>query len=248
MDMFAAWKRLRHRIKADLWRRRGSMPGAPGSNAAKWLAVERGIRAAHQGNYGRTDAGIDERVVEYAWIFDRLKDLDSSAGPVLDAGSVMNHRVVIGLWNEVRRPPLSIVTQRYEGRAFVSNTVRYEFADLRRLPYRDDWFSIVLCISTLEHVGLDNRIYGADVESADPDKEALLAMRELLRVTAKGGTLLLSVPFGARANRGWLRVFDGEELQEIVQRSGWQLVRSRYFRARQDGWRECAGAEARDAG
>jgi len=40
----------------------------------------------------------------------------------------------------------------------VSDDVRYEFSDLRRLPYRDAWFSSVVCLSTLEHVGMDNRM------------------------------------------------------------------------------------------
>lgn len=246
--MFAALKRFRHRLKAELWRRRGSTPGASGSNAAKWLAIEKGV-LARRGDYGYHDAGIDERVVEYPWIFERMSALDQSGQRVLDAGSILNHRQVLDRWRSANRSSLSIVTLAYEGSAHVATNVRYEFADLRHLPYRDEWFSVVLCISTLEHVGLDTTIYGsAGGKTADPNAEAVSAMRELLRVTVRGGTLLLSVPFGTRSNRNWLRVFDGQDLAHVVTHSGWTHVGSHFFRATKDGWREGTQDEARTAG
>jgi SAM-dependent methyltransferase len=242
-------KRLRHKVKADIWRRRGRIPGTFGSNAAKWLAIETGIRGARGGEYGRDDAGIDERVVEYPWVFDRMSALDRSGGRVLDAGSVLNHKRILDLWREARYSPASIVTLAYEGTAVVSNSIRYEFADLRHLPYRDEWFSTVLCISTIEHVGLDNTIYGAArAETTDPTAGALEAMEELRRVTAPRGVLLLSVPFGMQSNRGWLRVFDAEDLDRLTTHPGWIHVRSRFFRATEQGWRECSRDDAQTAG
>ena len=73
---------------------------------------------------------------------------------------------------------MSIVTLAYEGKAFVSDTVRYEFGDLRQLPYKDELFSTVLCISTLEHVGLDTTVYGGAEDSSDPNTEAVEAIRD----------------------------------------------------------------------
>jgi SAM-dependent methyltransferase len=242
-------KALRYRIKADFWKRRGNIPGAVGSQAAKWLAIEAGI-ARRDSAYGYDAAGLDERVVEYLWIFDRVAALDRPGGHVLDAGSVLNHKRVLDAWRAARFSPVSIVTLAHEGSAHVSNDVRYEFADLRRLPYRDDWFSVILCISTLEHVGLDTTIYGAPAGGgrSDPNAEAVRALRELRRVCAPGGTLLLSVPFGQRSNRNWLRILDGEDLDLITADSGWMDVRSRFFRATKDGWRESSREAAKDGG
>lgn len=241
--------RLRHELKARLWKLRGSRPDAAGSAAAKWLAIEQGILAAGRAPFAYDAAGLDERVVEYPWIFERLGTLDQPAGRILDAGSVMNQKRILAHWRRLGRSPLSIVTLRYEGAAQVSDIARYEFADLRELPYRDEWFSHVICASTLEHVGMDTSIYGAVVrKSGDPTVESSRAVRELLRVTRNGGTLLISVPFGRRSDRGWLRVFDGDDLERLIARSGWTHQRSRFYRATSAGWRECGQEDARDAG
>lgn len=239
---------LRRAIKANLWRRRGSVPNAYGANAAKWIAIDHAM-SRRDPRYGWNDAGMDERVVEYAWVFDRMASLARPEARVLDAGSVMNHARILRAWEQAEFPRLSIVTLAYEGHAHVSDRVRYEFADLRNLPYRDGWFSTVLCISTVEHVGLDNTIYGAAAERAkDPTREALEALEEMARVTARGGTLLLSVPYGTRSNRSWFRIFDAPALEPLMRARGWTHARPRYFRATTEGWRETSAAGAADAG
>jgi SAM-dependent methyltransferase len=240
-------KRLRHRLKAAWWKRRGSVPHGAGATAARWIAIERSF--AEPARYGADDAGVDERVVEYAWLFDRMRSLKANGGRVLDAGSVLNYRPVIDAWRAAQFPPVSVVTLAYEGHAYPSTHTSYEFADLRMLPYRDEWFSTVTCLSTIEHVGLDNRIYGAAAEgTSDPTREAVRALQELQRVLKRGGTLLLSVPFGRSANRGWFRILDSRDLEPLVSAPGWEGHRVRYFRAERSGWREVDAGQAEVAG
>jgi SAM-dependent methyltransferase len=235
--------------KAARWIGGGRVPGGRGYAAAKWASVERALAGAGGEPYGYHDAGLDERVVEYPWAFERLAALHRPGAPILDAGSVLNHPRLLAHCRERRYSPLSIVTLRYEGSADVSDDVRYEFADLRTLPYRDDWFSIVVSLSTLEHVGMDNTGYGdTGAASADASLETIRALQELRRVTAPGGTALVSVPYGARANRGWLRVLDAQDLADLTGSTGWRLERTRVFRAAAEGWRECSADEARTAG
>lgn len=245
-------RQWRRRLKADLWKRQGRIPGAYGANAAKWIAIEKAMREPGDGRYGWDDAGLDERVVEYAWLFDRLRSLDTGKRRILDAGSVLNHRQVLAAWRALERSPVSIVTLGYEGYSEVSDRVRYEFADLRGLPYRDDWFDVAISLSTVEHIGLDNRIYGeaagAVGTSSNPDAEAQRALRELHRVTRSGGTLLLSVPYGTRSDRGWFRILDAEDLAALTSVQGWSVVGQRYYRALREGWRECGAVEAANAG
>lgn len=241
---------LRRLAKAALWKRAGRSPESAWAGAAKWVAIEANVQSVPNGRYGYDDAGLDERVVEYPWLFERLAALQPD-GRVLDAGSVLNYERVLRAWHAKQLPPVSIVTLGYEGHAFVSDRVRYEFADLRALPYRDGWFSLSLSLSTLEHVGLDNTIYGSAAGAAarsNPGTESGRALGEIGRVTRRGGTLLLSVPYGARSNRGWFRIFDADDLQQLISRPGWKDRAVRYFRARRDGWRECQASEANDAG
>lgn len=243
------WTQWRLQRNASAWVNHGRVPGTRGDTAAKWLSIERALLGANSHPYGYEDGGLDERVVEYPWVFDRLTALHTPGSPILDAGSVLNHPRILAHCRRAGHSPLSIVTLKYEGRAEVSDDVRYEFADLRALPYRDAWFPLVISLSTLEHVGMDNTGYGdTSGVSSDPATEALRAIQELGRVTAPRGTALVSVPFGIRSNRGWLRVFNEEDLNSLTRSSGWLVEQVRFFRATRDGWRECSMESARTAG
>ncbi len=187
-------------------------------------------------------AGFDERVVEYGWLFSR-----GLRGRTLDAGSVLNHRHVLQpLLREV--DDLAIVTLAPEPVAFTSLGVSYLYADLRALPLRDDWYDEVVCLSTLEHVGMDNAPYGsAAPASEDPQAEAAAALRELLRVVRPGGRVHLSVPYGVREDHGWFRQLDRDDLQDLLTRAGAVRWEETYFAHTVDGWRRTSAEQAADA-
>jgi len=239
----------RRRTRSAKWIRNGRVPGASGYSAARWGAIERALSEQHHEDFGYHDAGLDERVVEYPWAFHRLRERWAPGTPILDAGSALNHSPILAYCRREELRPISVVTLHYEGHAEVSDDVRYEFSDLRRLPYRDAWFSSVVCLSTLEHVGMDNRMYGdAAHASSNPTLEVRQVLQELRRVTQPGGVLLLSVPFGKRDDRGWFRIFDADDLQPLMQSPDWRVDHSRIVRATEEGWRECAIADAASAG
>jgi hypothetical protein len=62
--------------------------------------------------------------------------------------------------------------------------------DLTNLPFKDNELSSVSCLHTLEHIGLGR--YGDPI---DPNGD-LTAMKELSRVVAPGGSLLIALPMG----------------------------------------------------
>jgi SAM-dependent methyltransferase len=187
---------------------------------------------ADDGQIPALGAGFDERVVEYPWLFSRRL-----SGRVLDAGSVLNHRHVLDrLLPEI--DDLTIVTLAPEPTAFTSMAVSYLYADLRDLPLRDSWFDEVVCLSTIEHVGMDNTIYGADSPRAeDPRAEAVHALRELLRVVRPGGRIHLSVPFGRREDGGWYRQFDREDVDDLLAEAAVEAEERSVFRHTSRGWR-----------
>lgn len=187
-------------------------------------------------------AGFDERVVEYPWLFSR--DL---RGQVLDAGSVLNHRHVLER-ALVDVDQLTIATLAPEASAFHSLGVSYLYADLRELPFRDDWFDEVVCLSTLEHVGMDNITYGVDApRAADPAKEASRALRDLLRVVKPGGRVHISVPFGCREDHGWFRQLDRADVDALFAGAGVTDRDETIFLYTSTGWRRADAAEAGSA-
>jgi SAM-dependent methyltransferase len=186
--------------------------------------------------------GFDERCVEYPWLFSR-----GLGGRVLDAGSVLNHRHLLErLLPEVEE--LTITTLAPESIAHYELGVSYLYEDLRRLPFRDDWFDEVVCLSTLEHIGMDNSIYGAPGASdADPAGEAARALRELLRVTRPGGCVHLSVPFGLRESHGWLRQLDRADVDALLAAAGATAQEEAVFRHTAAGWRRASARRAAGA-
>jgi SAM-dependent methyltransferase len=189
---------------------------------------------------------FDERVVEFPWTLSR-----TLAGRVLDAGSTLNHPHVL-LRLRPRVDELHVATLAPEPQSFPFMDVSYLYADLRGLPMRDETYDHVVCISTLEHVGMDNSQYGDPTpRAADPEHEREVAVRELRRVLRPGGTLHVTVPFGSPEDFGWQRIFDAAALERIADWFGPAEVTTEVFRYTTDGWRratfkEAAGARYRD--
>ncbi|HEY2715539.1 MAG TPA: methyltransferase domain-containing protein [Solirubrobacterales bacterium] len=247
----SAWERMlpAKRRLGRVWARRFP-PVEP--NTLEYLASQRaliGSLLADQG-WRRIFAGgdelpvglgaaFDERVVEYPWLFSR-----GPRGRVLDAGSVLNHRHVIEPMLAAA-DDLTIVTLAPEQASFNELGVSYLYSDLRELPLRDGWFDEVVCLSTLEHVGMDTAIYGATTPRADdPQAEAAQALGELLRVVKPGGRVHVSVPFGRREDLGWLRQLDRAEVDELFDRAGAARREETVFLHTREGWRRATPAEA----
>lgn len=172
---------------------------------------------------------LDERVIEYPWVFTRLSD---GPGRFLDAGSTLNHELLLGQ-PRVAGKRITIVTLAPEPLCYWSRGISYDFEDLRALPYRDATFDEIVCISTLEHVGMDNSMYGA---SAAGGADFVAAARELTRVLRPGGRLLATVPYGRGEDHGFQRVFDAESLGRLVASLAPLQVVASFYRYTAAGW------------
>ncbi len=162
-------------------------------------------------NYG---IGVDERILEYPWIFSRLL----LRGNLLDAGSTFNFKDIL-THPAIKGRKLTIFTFFPEVPSFPSVGVEYVYGDLRQTPFQDSSFDTVVCHSTLEHVGMNNTLYGyVEGQSASEAKKCydyLDAVQELLRVLKSGGRLLITSPYGKFENYDSFQQFDDEMLSQV---------------------------------
>jgi SAM-dependent methyltransferase len=189
---------------------------------------------------------LDERIVEIPWVVANLP----SAGPVLDAGSALNHPIILQrVMPRVESLTISTFTEE-ETNADLGQ--HYVTADLRELPFSDGSFEAIACVSTLDHVGMDNSEYGStEPRSEDPDREVGLALAELHRVLRPGGRLLVTVPYGRPQDLGWCRQFDESGVGRIAREFGTNEPSIHVYAHTKRGWnrstlRRAAGASYRD--
>jgi SAM-dependent methyltransferase len=181
-------------------------------------------------------SGTDERAVEIAWVLSRyrgeLRVLDTGyayAEPAYLAALVeLGAQELVGVdLAEVEVPGLRGVV-----------------ADLRQLAFEDGAFDIAFCISTLEHVGLDNRAYGLDSEHDVGGQEQ--ALIELARVLSGDGRLLLTVPCGEPGDLGSFVQRDPASWRELFESAGLAVFEEEVYELGEQGW--CSAPDFDPAG
>lgn len=131
--------------------------------------------------------GPNERCIELPLAVDVVDPFQP--GAVLDAGSALN--------GVIQQFPLTAsvlhLTQHIGSEQLVAEQpVSFVSGDIRRMSlFADHAFDRTVCISTLEHVGLDNETYGGPVERCP--RTVSTAVKELCRVTRD--LLLITVPY-----------------------------------------------------
>lgn len=194
-----------------------------------------------QNGYG---LGLDERIIEYPWLFSRLP---STEGRLLDAGSVLNFDYILS-HQALLKKKIFISTLAPEKKSFWRQSVSYVYEDMRDICYKDDFFDWVVCLSVIEHIGLDNtKFYTNNLAKNEQALESyLVVIRELHRVLKPGGVLYLSIPFGRHRNYGWLQTFDGIMVDAILSTFAPASYSEHHFRADPDGWKVSSRTESAD--
>jgi SAM-dependent methyltransferase len=177
---------------------------------------------------------VDERIVEVPWVLARLKE---ESRVLLDAGASLNHDFLLEQATlQSRRVVICSVSR--ENRLGGSNVSRV-CSDLRQTGFQDASFDEIVCISTLEHVGMDNtRVYFANARMKEhqPD-DYLRAVKEFRRLLKPRGRLFLTVPYGRYEDHGWVQQFDRERLEAVPRVFDGKLGARAFYRYFADGWR-----------
>lgn len=231
----------------SVYRLRGQRPRSPGYTAFKHHAIEQALAGPFQPDALPPGWGwrLDERIVEYPWLFARLP-----RGParLLDAGSVLNFGFLLE-HEALAGKAIVIQTLEPEPDCFWHKRVSYVYGDLRQTCFRDAAFDTIVCVSTLEHVGMDNTLYYSPDASRREDAPETYrdVVREMRRLLAPGGRLYLTVPFGRRASHGWLQVFDAGMIDTVIETFAPSEYLEHHFRYEPDGWTVSTRERSSDA-
>ena len=187
---------------------------------------------------------LDERAVEYPRIISRL---GVDARRLLDAGSALNFPYLLDL-PELNSRSVVIYTLSPE-REVKRRNVTYIYGDLRQTTLESESFDEIVCISTLEHVGMDNTfLYSKDTsfKECNPD-DYQKVIAEFRRLLKPGGRLFITVPYGRYQNLGWLQQFDQPRVAKVIELFGGSAYNVTYYRYYTDGWQRADANSCADS-
>jgi SAM-dependent methyltransferase len=158
------------------------------------------------------------RTVEYDFI---MKNIPSKTRKILDVGST-------GSLLPLKLAKLGFDVYSIDSRDYYERHPSLTFVkgDILRSFFPDDFFDVVVCVSTIEHIGLGAY---SDPRYENGDK---LAMKEFARVLKEGGTLLLTTPFSGNYKvLPWMdsyeRIYNYGRLQSLFE--GWEIQLEEYY-------------------
>lgn len=191
------------------------------------IAFARGARArGERPRWLQGPSGTDERVVEIPWVLSRL-----SGKRALEVGYAFAEPPYLAALLQAGFDELVGVDL---AQADVPGLTGVQ-ADVRELPFDNGAFELVLCVSTLEHVGADNTGYGLGAEEDGASR--LTALRELRRVLASDGRLLVTVPCGEPGDYGWFHQDDVRGWTRLFTRAGFFVEEQEVYELTAEGWR-----------
>lgn len=189
---------------------------------------------------------MDERVIECPWTIAHLRP---GRGRILDAGSVMNKPLFLDL-PQIKERTLFIYSLDMNW-IHLNPRVSYIWGDFRDPVLKDELFETIVCISTLEHVGMlpIPKLPYQPPKGPLPPTDRLAyrpVLREFRRMLLPGGQLLLTVPFGRAVDLQWQQVFDAAGVHDIVATFGGECRTESYYRYRAEGWQKATAEECAD--
>jgi len=182
-----------------------------------------------------------ERVVEVPWILDKYR----GEKRVLEVGHAFAEEHYLECLANLEIPFLVGIDAAASPRPRAVLPFHQIRGDVLHSCVRPGSFDLVLCVSTIEHIGRDNTRYGLDSgrDEQSPDHQAIRTLADWL---GPGGRLLLTVPFGRFEDHGWLINYDIEHLESLIEASCLSTREMTFYGWMPGGWREVMPDDLKD--
>ena len=178
---------------------------------------------------------IDERIIEIPWVINELRKLK---GNLLDAGSTLNFNYL--LEKLIKKFNIYIVTLYPEKNNYNNFGVSYIYEDFVNLSFKNNFFDVITCISTIEHVGFDNSIYINNKKINKKDlnfkKKHLIVLKKLVDVLKPGGKMFLTIPYGKKGIYKNLQQFDKNSLNNLLKNLKVKKIYKTYYAFINNNW------------
>jgi SAM-dependent methyltransferase len=106
--------------------------------------------------------------------------------------------------------------------------------DARMTGFRNDAFDQVICVSTIEHIGI-----GSNGDDDDDDDGDVNTVKEVLRILKKGGSAIITVPYG-KIKKPEHRVYNRHALSRLVAvDNGFSVAKKEFYCYDAGKWKRC---------
>ncbi|OGF41635.1 hypothetical protein A2531_06365 [Candidatus Falkowbacteria bacterium RIFOXYD2_FULL_34_120] len=172
-----------------------------------------------------------DRSLEYPWI---IKNIDITGGRLLDVGSTS-----CDLFSNILPKKIEIHGINLNPQNPNNKNIKFKYGDIRQTDYENNYFDCITCISVLEHIGVGGRYNSG--EDPEGDKKAMQEMRRILK---PGGTLLLTIPYGAKDVLPINKLYNKERIKKLYE--GYEILEQKFlkFYKKYGLWLEASEEEA----
>ncbi len=185
---------------------------------------------------------VSERVVEYGFLGRNLQpsrvgirilDVGSGRSAVTNALSNFGNNKKWGVFGiDIAKGLPKLFEEGKEKSSFV-----FLRMDARTMGFRDEVFDIVICISTVEHVGITPNTHLANEYDSLGDVKAL---SEIFRILKKRGRVILTIPYEDKNIQGYIRehrIYDSPTLARLI--TGYRVKKKEYYIYVNGKWKSC---------
>jgi ubiquinone/menaquinone biosynthesis C-methylase UbiE len=183
---------------------------------------------------------ISERLVEYPFLARnlispgtnaRILDIGSANSPLTKTISKFGNKKwhVIGIDIAATAP-----SEKFDSLSLTR-------MDARLLGFRDEVFDQIICISTIEHIGIPSDYY--NIRQSD-ELGDMRAISEIYRVLKKGGSVIATLPYGNKIKKQDHRIYSKSSLDNITR--VFSVIRKEFYRYDDGKWKKCKNQSIAD--